>query len=89
LQIQDAVNGAFEIGGGFAIALSIRRLLRDQIVHGFHWGQLMFFTLWGVWNLYYYPHLDQWLSFVGGLGVVIANTVYLGLIMYYSLKEKP
>ena len=82
--IQDAVNGAFEALGGFAILLSIIRLYRDKKVMGFHWGQLSFFTAWGLWNLYYYPHLGQWLSLAGGIGVCSANCIYLAMIFYYK-----
>lgn len=74
--------------GGFVILLNVRRILRDKLVRGFDWRVLGFFTLWGLWNLFYYPHLGQWLSFFGGLWIVLVNTVYLGLMIYYINKEK-
>ena len=83
MMIPDAINGTFEALGGFVIALHIRRILRDKRTAGVHWAPFAFYSAWGVWNLYYYPSLDQWASFVGGLGVVGANVVYLALMIYY------
>jgi hypothetical protein len=80
----DTVNGLFELLGGLFIGLSVRKLWLDKRVLGFHWGQLAFYTSWGFWNLYYYPSLGQWLSFFGGVSVVTANSVYLGMIAYYT-----
>lgn len=42
------------------------------------------FTLWGYWNLFYYPHLNQILSFCGGLLVVSANTTWVLMAVYYN-----
>jgi hypothetical protein len=41
-----------------------------------------------VWNLYYYPHLDQWWSFAGGLVIVAANVLWIGLMVYYLWRER-
>ena len=84
----DVVNGLFETGGGILITLSILRLHKDKSVRGVHWAPVMFFALWGYWNLFYYPHLEQWVSFVGGTLVVTANTVWLGQMIYYIRKEQ-
>lgn len=86
-QLPDLVNAVFEGAGGFFVYLSIRRLLRDKLVRGLDWKMLGFFTAWGCWNLFYYPHLDQWLSFAAGLGLVVTNAVYLVLVLYYTGKE--
>lgn len=81
---QDCINGAFEALGGFAVLLSVRRLWRDKRVAGVHWGMIGFFASWGVWNLYYYPHLGQIASFLGGLGVASVNAAYLAMLLYYQ-----
>jgi hypothetical protein len=86
MQIIDIINGTFETLGGLAVGLSIRQLLRDRRVAGYHWGSLVYFTSWGYWNIYYYPALDQWVSAVGATMTALANTVYLGMIIYFSRK---
>ncbi|MFP3422517.1 hypothetical protein R0K19_24410, partial [Bacillus sp. SIMBA_161] len=78
----DYVNGAFELSGTFFISLSIWQVLKDRVVKSVHWGMVLFFSSWGFWNLFYYPHLDQMASFIGGIGIVAANTTYLLLLIY-------
>lgn len=80
----DVFNGLFEIAGGFFISLSVRKLWADKMVAGVSWLHAGFFAAWGYWNLFYYPSLDQWWSFWGGVGVVTANTIWLGQLIYYS-----
>ena len=86
--LPDLINGGFELLGGLFIALSIRRVLIDKAVAGVSWLHVSFFTFWGLWNLFYYPHLDQWASFAGGVVIVTTNTVWVALLIYYSRKQK-
>ncbi len=88
MPLPDLINAIFEGLGGFIILLNVRRILQDKLVRGFDWRVMGFFTLWGVWNLYYYPHLGQWLSFVAGIWIVLVNAVYLSLMIYYIRLEK-
>ncbi len=83
----DAVNGLFELLGSFFILASVFKLAKDKKVLGVHWVHVAFFSAWGFWSLYYYPSLDQWVSFFGGLGLVATNTFYLGQILYYRRNE--
>jgi hypothetical protein len=80
----DFINGAFEIAAGLAILDHCRVMLRDKAVKGVSVWSVVFFTLWGFWNLYYYPHLGQFWSFVGGVGVVGANGVWAVMIVWYG-----
>lgn len=73
----DMINGAFEAVGAFMLMLNVRRLWRDKRVAGVHWGATVFFTVWGGWNLIYYPGLDQWFSFAGGALIAAANIAWL------------
>jgi hypothetical protein len=83
---QDVVNGCYELFGAPFICLSIRKLAKEKKVHGVSWVHAFFFATWGFWNLYYYPSLGQWCSFIGGCAIVIANTIWLGQLIYYSRK---
>lgn len=42
-----------------------------------------FITAWGLWNLYYYPSLDQPWSFYGGVALVCVNTTYLCCVLIF------
>lgn len=83
----DIVNGLFESCGGIFILLSCYRLYRDKQMKGVSFLHLIFFTAWGFWNLYFYPQVGAWWSFYGGIGVVTTNSLYLGMMYYYSRKS--
>lgn len=85
---QDLVNGTFEVLGAPFIILSIINLYKSKLVRGVSWWHPAFFATWGFWNLYYYPHLEQWLSFFGGILIVTATTVWWAMMIYYIAKEK-
>jgi len=80
----DIVNGSYELLGAPFILLSVIKLAREKRVQGVSWVHAGFFASWGCWNLFYYPHLGQWFSFVGGIAIVIVNTIWLGQLIYYS-----
>jgi hypothetical protein len=86
--MSDLINGLFELCGGFFLLLHCRRLCRDKEVKGVSTIPVVFFTIWGFWNLYFYPALGAWLSFYGGLFVVAANCLWLGLLLGYRLQER-
>lgn len=84
--IPDLINATFEALGGVFILGHCRAVLRDKAVAGVSITATVFFTAWGVWNLYYYPSLNQWLSFYGGVALVIANCFWVGLLIFYRKK---
>ena len=83
----DLINGLFELIGGALNWINVKYLLRDKQVKGVAVFPCAFFSAWGLWNLYYYPALNQWMSFMGGLIIVSANGVWVGLAIYYKHKE--
>lgn len=84
----DLINGLFEFGGAAFNFLNIQAIWRDKKVRGVSVVPSTFFTAWGFWNLYYYPSLDQWWSFTGGLAIVTMNTVWVVLALYYGRKDR-
>lgn len=85
--LADYINGAFELLGGLFVLNHCRAVVRDKAVAGVSIISTIFFTSWGVWNLYYYPSLNQWASFVGGLFIVAANMVWIGLMLKYRKSK--
>lgn len=88
MTLPDLINGLFECLGGFFIALSVIKLYREKLVRGVSWKHAAFFSAWGYWNLFFYPHLDQWLSFAGGAFLVAVNTTWLLQMLYYTRAER-
>lgn len=80
----DLVNGLFELVGGVFLTFNLRRLWLDKEVKGVSIPVTVFFLTWGAWNLFYYPYLDQWLSFFGGLLLELANVAWVCLAVYFT-----
>lgn len=80
----DILNGLFELIGALLLCLSIRRLLHDREVKGVSAVPVSFFACWGFWNLYFYPSLDQWWSFYGGLLMVAVNSTWILLMLWFA-----
>ena len=88
MQWQDMINGTFESTGCFFVFLNVLRTLKDKKVRGVDPKYVAYFTAWGFWNCYYYPFLDQWISFVGGSSIALMSTLWVILLLYYIRKEK-
>jgi uncharacterized membrane protein YfcA len=86
--MNDIINGIFELGGGILLILNCFKLYKDKVVKGVSISVCAFFTVWGYWNLYYYPCLNQWVSFAGGILIVAANSVWVAMAIIYSRKEQ-
>lgn len=84
----DFVNGLFELFGAFANWQNVKALLRDKEVKGVSIMPTVFFSLWGLWNLWYYPSLQQWFSFAGGVAIVTVNTVWVVLALVYASRRE-
>jgi hypothetical protein len=84
MQVPDLVNGLFELVGGVLIWKNVQTIRRDKMVRGVTSWVTWFFTTWGFWNLFYYPHLAQWLSFTGGLAIVSGNFAWC----YYAWRYR-
>lgn len=79
----DGVNAMFEALAALMVANHCRVLLRERCVRGVSLLSVLFFTLWGAWNLHYYPALGQSLSGACAGLVTLANAIYLGLAVYF------
>jgi len=81
--VADIINALFELFGGIFILNHCLVAYKDKAVAGVSIISVIFFSAWGYWNLFYYPHLGQWWSFYGGVFIVLANTLWVGLLLKY------
>lgn len=80
----DRINALFEWGGSVFIGLSVLQVLRDQQVAGINWATVLFFAVWGFWNLHYYRAVNHSWSLYAAATLAIVNTLYTGLLIYYG-----
>jgi ABC-type transport system involved in cytochrome c biogenesis permease subunit len=84
----DLINGIIELTSAAFSAINIYRLHKDKQVKGFSVVPVIYFTIWGLWNLYFYPVNNLIWSFVGGIFIVVVNAIWIGQIFYYERKNK-
>jgi hypothetical protein len=84
LAIVDITNAVFEMGGAIVAAGNCKKIIDDKKVRGVFWPIWVFYTIWGFWNLYYYPAMNCWWSFWAGLLLTISNSIWV----YYAWKYR-
>jgi hypothetical protein len=88
MALNDIINGAFELSGSYFCWRNVYQIYKEKRTMGVYIPTWMFFTSWGIWNLYYYPSLDQMFSFFGGISLVLANLVWVVLAVIYKRRYK-
>jgi hypothetical protein len=83
----DLVNATFEGGGALLLCLNVRRLYLDKRLSGVSLVPTVWWNLWGVWNVYFYYALEQTASFYAGIAVLVANTVWVAMALYYRFSR--
>lgn len=84
--MRDAINALFEVLAGAFVLMHCYKLFKDKAVRGASWVATAFFFAWALWNLFYYARLNQWMSYLGGIGSAAANGLWLGLMLYYRKR---
>lgn len=84
----DQINAALIFIGSLMVFKSCFLVYRDKVVRGVSMLANMYFTGWGMWNVFYFPHLHQFWSFAAEMCICTANILWLFLMLYYKHKEK-
>lgn len=84
----DLINGSFEFIGGACNWLNVTRYFKDRRVTGIFWPSSIFYALWGIWNLFYYPTLHQPISFMGGVFLTSGTVTWLLLVIHDLYKYR-
>jgi hypothetical protein len=84
---KDLVNGGFEFIGGIICWLNVCKLYQDKQIKGVSVSASIFFTLFAIWGVYYYPNLNQPFSFVGAICLAAGNLSWLILLSYFLFKR--
>ena len=84
----DIANGLFELVGAYFSWMNTYTLWKERELKGVYWPTTAFFTLWGLWNLYYYPALGHWWSFYAGVLLVSGSAAWVALAIRFRLKSK-
>lgn len=83
----DMINAIFETGGAILLTTNVKQLVRDKKLAGVRLIPTVWFNVWEFWNLFYYYHLSQMLSWIAGFAVLIVNITWVSLAIYYKIKN--
>lgn len=83
----DTINATFELLGAIFVLNHCRVLFKHKSSDGVSALSLSYFLSWGFWNLYYYPSLNQQLSFYAGVVLATSNVIYLAMVIYFRGKK--
>jgi hypothetical protein len=85
----DMINGLWELCGSLFLFRNSQMLWRDKMVKGVSILPTIYFFGWGIWNLFWYPSLHQFYSFMGGITIMAANCLWIVLMLYFKFLYKP
>lgn len=86
--VGDIINGCFEGFSSLFILNHVRVLWKTRQAYGISLTSNLFFTAWGIWNIYYYPSLDQMVSFYAGIAILLANICWNFSIWYIRRQQR-
>ncbi len=86
--VNDSINSLFEGIGALFVWRNVWQLFKDRAVRGVYWPTWAFFSAWGLWNLYYYPSLDQWFSFSAGVLLASGNITWCIMAFLFHQKKR-
>ncbi len=86
--LSDITMGLIQVISAGFLSKSVWMLYQAKIVRGVSAVTVAFWVAWGLWDLYYFPSLNQWWAFSGGVIVTLMNALYVGLIVRYNYRER-
>lgn len=84
----DKVNSLFVFVGALLIWRNLYRLYIDQEIKGVSLIVSAFFSIWSVWNLYYYHSLNQPISLMANILLSLGNTSWLCFALWLKIRRK-
>ena len=83
----DIGNALFELVGAFINYLNVRQARIDKFISGVSVWPAVFFTSWGIWNLFYYPFLGQYYSAAAAVPIFVINGWWVYLYCKYGRRK--
>mgnify|MGYP001599850197 CR=1 FL=1 len=80
---QDSVNAGFELACALLLWANVRTLYKDKQIKGIALSPNYLYLAGGLWDLYYYPFLNQWISFFACAVYTTGFTLWLGMAVWY------
>jgi hypothetical protein len=83
----DLLNGGFELAGSTAAWLNVCTLYRDRGYAGISVCTMAVFAARSLWRTYFYLHLGQPMSVLGGCSNAFAYCLFVILMIHFGKKR--
>ncbi len=83
----DNINAFFIYGGSFFILMNCIELYRAKLLSGVSLFSLFFYTVWGMFNAYYYADLGKIQPMLAEVAISVLNIMYF--IMALKFYKNP
>jgi hypothetical protein len=80
----DLANSGIELVGAAVTLTNVVALHRDKMVRGISLLPVVFFTLWGAWNIFFYHTNGLFYSALAGVAMFLVNALWLVMAVYYE-----
>jgi hypothetical protein len=84
VEFLDGVNSAFISIGGWLVFLNCWQLFKDKLLSGVSIISLVFYTVWGMFNAYYYLTLGKFEPMWAEVFISVGNLCYLYMAVKYN-----
>lgn len=88
VNLPDLINSCFALGGGVAMTFNCVKLFQDKSVRGTSILSGLFFLTWASWNVFFFTHLDQWVSVCTTVVEVGSMVTWVSMAVYYTRREE-
>lgn len=84
----DQINASLEFAGACFRTFDCVKLFRAKRFQGGSLFTALFFFGWGVFNMFYYPSLQQTWSFVAAILLTVVNGIWILMAVVYEHRIK-
>ena len=86
--IVDKINFLFEVVGAIVCWRNTYALWKDKEIKGVYWPSWVFYSIWGLWTLYFYAALSQPWSLVAGIVLTSGHIAWVIIALYITYVRK-
>ena len=83
----DVINGLFEVFGSVATWMNFAAIVKDKGYSGTRLPMMLFFLTRGLWKLFFYSHLFQWVSLYASILVIAGSVANVAAMLRYGRKK--
>ena len=83
----DQTNACFELMGAAFMIPSLIKAYKEKVIQGVSILTPIFFSCWGIFNVFYYPSIFQFYSGMAAIMLFSINLIWLYQVIVYSRKN--